>query len=384
MTMNKSLILASLISLCAMSMHAQVSDNTVEDPNKRLVTIKPKFTDNFFVELHGGSYVSWGTNLTFSSFYRRIQPGGGLAVGKWITPYVAPRLQLMWGRNMGQLLSPKRNYRFSSGAVTGDAVLSLSNLMFRYNPDRWIDVQFIGGVGAEYTYGFDKKTWNVNNFYYNPEEKLYLSIHAGLGLKFRVSDAIDLGVESVVTFSNNSFDGGFLGNGNDGHMNVMATIGYRFKNSTGSHRLTFKGRRYMTSMHSKRSKIKKIEKDYISIVATDDKNRIQSTAYFTPDSISLDAEAKMVLKEAVDKYYEYNKTIKIYITVKDKAPADLSLFLLRAKEIREEMMNEYFVPGGHIVVERNPDVVKMMDPERVVVVVYVDDKGTTTSVQSSK
>ena len=377
--MKKTILLTFFLLLGSLPLLAQVEETQFADPNDRLVTIKSKFTDNFFVELHAGSYISWGTNLKYTPFFKRFNPAGGIAVGKWFNPYIAPRLQFMWGKNKAQLLGPKRNYGFHSVAATGDAVMSISNLLFRYNPKRWVDVQLILGVGAEYTFGFDDMYWNVNNFYYNDANKIHLSLHSGLGLKFRVSQSVDLGVESVVTFSGNTFDGGYRGKGYDGHVNVMATVGYRFLNSTGSHLMTFKGRRYMTSYHHKRAKVRKISNEYIAIVATDDRNRIQSTAYFTPDSMSLDDNARNVVEEAVNKFRENNSSVKIYLTVKDTPPTNLSLFLLRAKSIREEMMDKYVVPAGSIMIERNPEVVKTLDPEKVAVVVYIDDKPGSIS-----
>ena len=381
--MKKTILLTFFLLLGSMSLFAQDGDNQLADPNDRLVTIKSRFTDNFFVELHAGSYLSWGTNLRFAAFFRRFNPGGGVAVGKWLNPYVAPRLQFMYGQNKAQLLGPKRSYGFKSVAGTGDAVLSLSNIFFRYNPKRWIDVQGILGVGAEYTFGFDDYAWNVSQFYYNNSNKLHLSIHTGLGLKFRVSQAVDLGMEGVVTFSGNTFDGGYRGSGYDGHVNIMATLGYRFRNSTGSHLMTFKGRRYMTSYHHKRPKIRKIESEYISIVATDDRNRIQSYAYFAPDSASLDYEASKVVDEAVNQYRAHNSSVKIYLTVKDAVPSNLSLFLLRAGAIRDKMMKEYVVPAGSILIERNPEVVMTLDPEKVAVVVYIDDKPGSVRVSTT-
>ncbi len=377
--MKKTLLLAFLIGMSSSSVLAQDGIDQYDDPNDRLVTIQPKFSDNFFVELHAGSYLSWGTNLKYSAFFKRFRPAGGVAVGKWLNPYIAPRLQFMWGMNKGQLLGPKRDYGFHSVAATGDAVISLSNSLFRYNPRRWIDVQLIAGVGAEYTFGFTDEKWNVNNFYFNDANKLHLSLHAGAGLKFRVSEAVDLGIESVVTFSGNTFDGGYRGKGYDGHVNIMATFGYRFLNSTGSHRMTFRGRRYMSSYHHARPKIRKISTEYISIVATDDRNRIQSTAYFAPDSSALDPVAKEVVREAVEEFREHNSSVKIYLTVKDETPENLPLFLLRAGSIKQEMMNTYVVPGGIIYIERNPEVVKTLDPEKVAVVVYIDDKPGTKS-----
>ena len=382
--MKKSILLTCCLLFGSLTSIAQQEIRQYADPNDRLVTIQPRFTDNIFVELHGGSYFSWGTNLTYRQFFKRFNPAAGLAVGKWLNPYFAPRIEFMWGKNQGQLLSPKRNYNFHSVAATGDALLSLSNIFCRYNPKRWIDVQMILGVGCEYTFGFTDASWNINKFYFNDANKLFLSLHSGLGLKFRVSQAVDLGMEGVVTFSGNTFDGGYRGKGYDGHVNIMATVGYRFLNSTGSHLMTFKGRRYMTSYHHKRPKVRKLDTEYITIVATDDKNRIQSTAYFTPDSMSLDDDVREVVREAETKFRENNSNVKIYLTVKDHFPKDLPLFLLRAKSIREELMNQYIVPAGSIMIERNPEVVRTLDPEKVAVVVYIDDKPGAVSETASE
>ena len=382
--MKKSILLTCCLLFGSLTSIAQQEIRQYADPNDRLVTIQPRFTDNIFVELHGGSYFSWGTNLTYRQFFKRFNPAAGLAVGKWLNPYFAPRIEFMWGKNQGQLLSPKRNYNFHSVAATGDALLSLSNIFCRYNPKRWIDVQMILGVGCEYTFGFTDASWNINKFYFNDANKLFLSLHSGLGLKFRVSQAVDLGMEGVVTFSGNTFDGGYRGKGYDGHVNIMATVGYRFLNSTGSHLMTFKGRRYMTSYHHKRPKVRKLDTEYITIVATDDKNRIQSTAYFTPDSMSLDDDVREVVREAETNFRENNSNVKIYLTVKDHFPKDLPLFLLRAKSIREELMNQYIVPAGSIMIERNPEVVRTLDPEKVAVVVYIDDKPGAVSETASE
>lgn len=374
--MKKTILLSFLFLSNVLAAFAQNETETAQydDPNKRLITIKQKFTDNFYLDVQGGSYFSWGTNLKFTPFFERFNPAAGIAVGKWVTPYFSPRLDFAWGMNKGQLLAPKRNYKFHSLALTGNAVFSLSNLFFRYNPQRKLNVLLISGVGMEYTFGFSKEKWNASKFYYNPDSKLHLSLHAGLGAKYRVSNSVDLGLESIVTFSGNTFDGGYRGKGSDGHVNIMATVGYRFLNSTGSHLMTFKSRRFMTSYHHKRPKVRKISTEYIAIVATDDKNRIQSTAYFTPDSMSVDNQASLIVQQAVEQFRAHDSNVKVYLTVKDKIPEDLPLFLLRAKSIKEMMMNDFIVPAGSIFIERNPEVVKTLDPEKVAVVVYIDDK----------
>ena len=42
-------------------------------------------------------------------------------------------------------------------------------------------------------------------------------------------------------------------------------------------------------------------------------------------------------------------------------------------------MDKYVVPAGSIMIERNPEVVKTLDPEKVAVVVYIDDKPGSIS-----
>ena len=372
--MKKTILLMSLLLANVNHLFAQEMKNYV-DPNDRLIVIKPKFSDNFFAEIHAGSYFSWGTNLKFTPFFERFNPSGGLAVGKWFSPYFATRIDAFWGMNKGQLLAPKRNYTYHSAALTGDAIFNLSNIFFRFNPNRKFNAIFLAGVGGEYTFGFSKEKWNVNRFYYDDRSTLHLSLHTGLGAKYRLSQAFDLGAEGIVTFSGNTFDGGYRGKGFDGHVNIMATLTYRFLNSTGSHLLTFKSRRFMTYTHHKRTKVRKLTNEYVAIVPTDDRNRIQSTAYFTPDSITLDNDAKRVVEKAVETYRAYDGQVKIYLSVKDKTPDNLALFLLRARTIRETLLNEYVVPAGSIFIERNPEVVKTLDPEKVAIVVYIDDKA---------
>ena len=85
----------------------------------------------------------------------------------------------------------------------------------------------------------------------------------------------------------------------------------------------------------------------------------------------------------MNQYRAHNSSVKIYLTVKDAVPSNLSLFLLRAGAIRDKMMKEYVVPAGSILIERNPEVVMTLDPEKVAVVVYIDDKPGSVRVSTT-
>ena len=65
---------------------------------------------------------------------------------------------------------------------------------------------------------------------------------------------------------------------------------------------------------------------------------------------------------------------ELYITInEDVKDFDVELFFARAHSIREMLVNELKVPAGRIFIEKNPALVKSLDPEKTCVIMYINE-----------
>lgn len=103
--------------------------------------------------------------------------------------------------------------RFTRLAVNADWLLSLSTLTYGYNPDRFLGVNFIAGVGLA-----NKNEYEKNQF--NPD------IHAGGQLTFRVNRDLHLLIEPQASIRLLTNKGG--GKPFEGAMSISGGLAYNF------------------------------------------------------------------------------------------------------------------------------------------------------------
>jgi len=152
------------------------------------------------VALSAGYHFSpvWGLRFGFS---------GWEAHGAWVSPY-----------------SPY-GYNFLQGNV--EATLDLANLFGRYNPTRTVNPYLFAGIGLNYAFNNDEAV-AINNAGYTldnlwTDSKAFAVGRFGLGVNFRVSKRVQLGLEVNANILSDKFNSKKAENV-DWHFNAMAGL----------------------------------------------------------------------------------------------------------------------------------------------------------------
>ncbi len=196
----KNLILCSALALSSLSVSAQTDGQA-----------KEAFKSHWFIQLQGGGSYTVGE----AKFKDLLSPAFQLGFGYQFSPIFALRATGSGYQSKGGWCAPKQTYKYRYLAGNLDFMFNLTNLFFKYNPDRIIDVNaFVGGA---LNYAFHNG--EANELYskgYNLEyiwsgKKLRPVGRAGVAVDFKVSKCVSLGLEgnfNMLSDKYNSKNGG--------------------------------------------------------------------------------------------------------------------------------------------------------------------------------
>lgn len=224
--------LLSFIAVTAMTLNAVAQDSQVvttveETENGRIETTVSqdkykvetnRFWNNWFISANGGAQVFLGDLDKYMKFGDRVVPAIDVTIGKWFTPsigvgvsysgfkvkgaYNDALLGQRWRTN--DLASLRKTYpgggtlyeqNASFFDFHADVLFNISNMLCGYNPKRFYN--FIPTLGAGYFHSYDHDGDKAN----------YLSFHAGIINKFRLSSRWDLDLTIRGTIFDDGVDG---------------------------------------------------------------------------------------------------------------------------------------------------------------------------------
>ena len=142
--------------------------------------------------------VGAGTQTYVKSLHRGKQQftlALDVAAGKWISPYLALRLDFMGGsvKKMWPRVGEPQTARYV--ALYGDLMWDLTNALGGYNPMRIVSFRPFAGVGAMYTF---KNEMAGRDTYLFP-------VSAGININFRLCHYADLFIEGRANMMSNNF-----------------------------------------------------------------------------------------------------------------------------------------------------------------------------------
>ena len=339
------------------------------DDNSRVMK-KSLFKDNWFIGFHGGVVYNWGSNYDHANVLRSLRPIGGISLGKWLSPYVALRVQATLAGNRGTT-ALHTHPTWMAGAGYLDGMFNLSNLLGGFKEGRKFNLIAMLGVGGERTFSYK----NIPNP--NPGSH---GGRVGLQALFRISEVWDFSLEATNSWLNNAYDGTFGTNTTDPHLNVMAGFVYRFKNHDGSHDFSYAMR------DSERFSLMNEEINRLRQKAIDDKawaeahpdvtvvnsQQVNTLISFVDGSAEID-ELQQVNVYTTAEALKRVSDADLYITVLGHQSNDANLFMQRANSIRTSLMNDYGIAAGRIYMEKDPAVVEALDKTRNCVIMYINE-----------
>ena len=213
--MKKMMLLAAtfmMISLAAFSQEREIKEEG-----------KTIFKPHAYLQLQGGAAYTLGE----AEFMDLISPAAALNLGYNFSPVLGARIGASGWQGKGGWVAPAQVYDFKFVQGNLDLVLDLASLFCKYNPERVANPYLFGG-GA-YAYGFENDKANALNTggydleYLWTDNKGFFGGRFGLGLNFRLSDAVALTLEGNANLLDDHFNSKRADNP-DWHFNVLGGL----------------------------------------------------------------------------------------------------------------------------------------------------------------
>lgn len=223
--MIRKFLVAAIVSLAAVSVHAQTESDSTE-----VRTNNEEVRNNWFVSASAGPQILFSDHDKQINFGRRISPALDIAVGKWFKPWVGARLMYSGlsvkgatqngAHTTGEDIKekPQSGYwleyqKFNMYHIHADALFDLTNMFDEYNPERFYNCIVYAGIGVAGT----------------GEEPTSTSVAGDFGVlnTFRLNQNWGLNVDLRGILVSDSFDGE-EGGRSEGLLNLTIGVTYTF------------------------------------------------------------------------------------------------------------------------------------------------------------
>lgn len=380
----KKLATIFMLALCALPMWSQSRALGVEADTLRSLR-HYKGSDNWFIGIHAGMNHSLSENARFGDFMDMTKPGFAISVGKYFSPAVGARLQFSYMKQQSRANSEaietypqvygNGNYGFHNIGGYFDGLFNFNNIFGQYKESTRFNVYGILGFGFNATGGFDDKVkdWQTGKvaapYDVYTDKKAYLSLRAGLGLSYMLSNALDLNLEVTANGVDDAYNGTRYDNKYDTYVAAMLGLTYHFKDQYGDRRFkyaTLTDNDLLDDLNArinaergvvrKPEKVVKVEREVFR------SEILNTTVSFIIDRSSI-TEIQMKNVAEVAKYIEEHPDINIVITgyadVKTAYPEyNMKLSKRRAESVRDALVKKFNVDPSRLRIDYKGDTVQ--------------------------
>lgn len=229
----KKLFLTGAMALVAASAFSQGIEpydrtpGTYARTTQRGPYLTNRFFDNMYISVGGGVNLYLGSGDNQGDFGKRLAPALDISLGKWVTPSVGLRLQYagLQGRGFSTAITPYTNAipdeeglyakKFNLMHFHGDVMWNLSNAIGGYKASRRLE--FIPYLGAGVIRTGKDGSRNVQ-----------LAATVGMVDKIRLSEVVDLMLETRYTIAKPELDQFVGGKKTDGVLALTAGLSFKF------------------------------------------------------------------------------------------------------------------------------------------------------------
>ena len=188
---------------------------------------KSEFNPHWFLQLQGGV----GHTVGEGRFGNFISPAASLSAGYRFTPVWGLRVGVSGWESKGAWVYPENVYSYQYLQGNLDVTLDLANLFGRFNPTRTVNPYLFVGVGVNGAFDNDEAL-ALNDAGYNLEyiwsdSRAFVAGRLGVGVDFRLSDCVSLGVEVNSNLLSDKYNSKKAGNV-DWQFNALAGLTFRF------------------------------------------------------------------------------------------------------------------------------------------------------------
>ena len=369
-----------------------------------------KFLDNMFVGIHVGPTSGLVENMRPRDYFKlgAHHIGGGITIGKNFSPEFGVRIGGYYMNTTGVVNKISREKAEAAKGYDGDgfytikningyidALPNLTNIFSQYKESRRLNVLGIFGIGFTHSNGFDTDDfakYDVDRYIeaLDTKKRTFFSARAGLGLAYKLCEALDLTFEATVNATDDGFDGFRYDDKYDGYTTGLFGLTYHFKDHYGDRRFKYRTVGDDLGLDDLNNKINQTRKDL-----EDAKNRhgkilqqriLDMTVSFPIDKYFIsDIQKRNV--EAVANYIKSHPDMNVvicgYADVETAYPAyNMRLSKRRVTSVFNMLVNEYGVNPNRLRIDYKGDTLQPYERKnewnRVVVFVLepVEEKAT--------
>ena len=215
----KKILLASLLA-CGLTAQAQTQEPEV----------KVEFVPHWYLQLQAGAAHTLGE----AKFKDLISPTAQIAAGYQFNPWLGLRLQVSGWESKGGWPASNDCYKWNYVAPGLDLKLSLTNLIFGWNPKRFFNLGILAGGAANIAFNNDEaNAIYARELLANPNytglEYLWDGTKVrpvgrfGLDMDFRISDRVGINLEGNANILSDKYNSKKAGNA-DWYFNVLLGV----------------------------------------------------------------------------------------------------------------------------------------------------------------
>ncbi len=211
MNIRKS-VLTGVLAVSALSLFAQ------EQKEKEV-----EFAPHWYMQIQAGA----GSTIGEAKFSKLISPAAALNFGYQFNPLFGLRFGASGWQGKGGWVTPEQDYKFKYVQGNVDAVLSLSDLFCKFNPQRTFNAYAF--LGAGFNHAFDNEAKDLTllgdhklEYLWN-DSKNFLVGRGGLGANVRLSDRVALNLEANANILSDKFNSKKAGN-SDWQFNALVGL----------------------------------------------------------------------------------------------------------------------------------------------------------------
>ncbi len=190
-----------------------------------------EFRPHWNISVQGGAAYTMGES---SDFGKLISPAVALNFQWQFHHAFGLRLGLGGWQAKGAVVLPEEYiYPFRFGQLSADVVMDLTSLFGGFNHKRVVSTYLFAGIGA--AYGFDNSAAapKADYFSYYWEQRFFYPGRLGLGVDFRLSDVVSLGLEGNTMIFDDTFNSKTgKGCSPDWHFNLLAGLKFQLGKNT--------------------------------------------------------------------------------------------------------------------------------------------------------
>ena len=335
------------------------------------------FWDNWFGGIQIGGLYNWGSNQKEGSFIDHLRPSAALNLGKWLSPSVGLRTQLMYNNNRGITNPAYKPFHFQALGLYGDGLFNITNMWAGYKEDRFFNLIGFLGIGGEQTFGYSKRDWNPNDSRFKTDALTLLGFRVGIQTLFRLSEKVDLSLEVSNIWVDDAYDGVLTHKRWDGHVNAFLGLNFHFKNKTdGLYKFAYV-RRDLSEFNALNNELNRLRAELAEELAKKkpdvNSKQVNVLVSFSDNDSNIDELQEVNVFTAVEEMRKLNNQADLFITVLGGKTGNENLFNERANTIKQSLINDYQIPAQRIHIEKDASVVEALDKAVTRVIVYINE-----------